>query len=373
MIRALGHNDVEEVAALYQRVVRGGGIPPDWLAPYFAETLLDHPWFDPELPSLVHAESNGAISGFIGVHARRIRFGTEAMRLACSGQFVVDPAIGGGRGLFLNRAFLEGPQDVAITDGANPAALAVWTRVGGAVRELESISWSVPLRPTRAAIDLLTKHAMPDRLRGVGATAGRAADAAFDRLAARQAPAHGLRTEQLDAEKLVSALSEITQTALIAPTHDLPFARWLLATLGLSSARGELRAMVVRGEAESALGAFVYYRRRDGVSRSMCLVAQPGLLPKVLDALIADARAGGASVLSGRLEPGLPAALAGHRSVLRHTGNALIHSRNQDLLRAIKGGESSLTCLEGEYWMAHHLDHVPETRLPQRPVQCPSN
>lgn len=358
MIRALERDDLEEVAALYQRVVRGGGAPPDWLAPYFAETLFDHPWFDPELPPLVHAEPRGAISGFIGVHARRLRFGADAIRLACSGQFVVDPAIGGGRGLFLNRAFLAGPQDVSITDGANPTALAVWTRLGGTVRELESISWSIPLRPARAAVDLIAARALPSRLRGVGTTAGRVVDAAFDRMAARPAPLPDLRTERLDGATLVSALADITRTSLIAPTYDLPFAGWLLATLGLSSERGELRALLVRAETDTVIGAFVYYRRRDGVSRSMCLVARPGLLPKVLDALVADARAGGASVLSGRLEPGLPAALAGRRSVLRHTGNALIHSRNEDLLRAIKAGEASLTCLEGEYWMAHHLDHL---------------
>ena len=71
VIRPLARGDLEQVADLYARIARPrDAAPPRLLADHFADTLLDQPWADPEIPSLVYDE-DGQIRGFIGSHVRR--------------------------------------------------------------------------------------------------------------------------------------------------------------------------------------------------------------------------------------------------------------------------------------------------------------
>lgn len=354
MIRPLAADDLPEVVALYQRVIRGGGAPPGWLEEYFRSTLLDHPWYDADLPSLVSEERDGTISGLIGVHARRLRFDGRPIRLACSGQLVADPSVGGAPGLFLMRTFLAGAQDVSITDGANASARAIWTRLGGVVRERESISWLKALRPTRAALDVMAGRMPRGVARSGEAALGGVMDALWLRRSRGAAPGEHTSTA-LDAGTLADLLPDLSPKSRVAPAYDAAFAQWLLASLERSAdGIDELRARVVELDGSRRVGAFVYYRRPGGRSEVISVLARSGSLGHVLDVLFDDARAGGAAILTGRLEPGVAQALDGRRCLLRHTGEALVHSRDEPLLRAIQAGEASLTRLEGEYWMIHH-------------------
>lgn len=354
MIRPLRHDDLGAVVALYQRVVRGGGATPEWLEGYFRETLLEHPWYDEELPSLVSEEADGRIGGMIGVHARRLLFDGRPIRLACSGQLVADPAIGGAPGFFLVRAFLAGPQEISITDGANESARAIWTRLGGVVRELESISWMAALRPARAGLDVWTSRRPRGLLRSGGDAIGRASDSVWQRRS-HGADRSAFTSTPLAPELLTALLPELGAGRRIAAAYDVGFSRWLLDTLGRSTQRGELRARVVEGNDSQRLGAFVYYRRRGGRSQVIGLLARPGHLRQVCESLFHDARRGGAAYLAGRLEPGVTEAMRGRRLFLRYSGEALVHARDEGLLRAVRAGEASLTLLDGEYWMNHHL------------------
>ena len=91
-IRPFERSDLPQVADLYHRVMRAGsGAAPAGLQAGPAQTLLESPWRDPEIPSLVSQESDDRIVGFVGVHTRRIVFGGRRVRLACSGQLVVNP------------------------------------------------------------------------------------------------------------------------------------------------------------------------------------------------------------------------------------------------------------------------------------------
>ena len=353
MIRPLRADDIDAVTSLYQRVVRGPGPAPAWLAPYFRDTLLDHPWYDDELPSLVSEEPDGALSGLIGVHVRRLRFDGRAVRLACSGQLVADPSVGGVPGVFLVRAFLAGAQDISITDGANASARAIWTRLGGAVRELESISWTKVLRPIRGTLDMVAVRARAGAARSGLTTLGAAVDAVWERRD-RSARESELTSAPLDAEQLPSLVADLGVEARVTPDYDPDFARWLLGALERSDDRGELRARVVHAQDSSLIGAFVYYRCPGGRAQVINVLARRGNLERVVDLMLDDARAGGAALLTGRLEPGLASALEGRRCILRRTGEALVHSRDEELLRAVQAGESALSLLEGEYWMVHH-------------------
>ena len=80
--------------------------------------MLDHPWADEELPSLV-AEEGGEIVGFVGVQARRMRMDGRSIRGVCCTHAVVAPdRRGGAVGALLLSRVLKGPQDVTWADSA---------------------------------------------------------------------------------------------------------------------------------------------------------------------------------------------------------------------------------------------------------------
>ena len=113
-----------------RHALRRADAPPG-LAAYFERTLLDQPWADPEIPSLVYEGAGGRIVGFVGSHVRG-----AALRRAPRPDGVPRPVRqrprrsqpGGGR--LLLRTFLAGGQDVSIAEGTAKVA-GMWTRLGG--------------------------------------------------------------------------------------------------------------------------------------------------------------------------------------------------------------------------------------------------
>jgi GNAT superfamily N-acetyltransferase len=160
-IRALQREDVPAVAGLYELVMRSGsGTPAPGLADYFERTLLDHPWADPQIPSLVYAEAEGKITGFIGSHVRRFRLDGQPIRLACGGQLVADPdARRKAVGALLMQRYLAGPQDLTITDTASLPTHAMWPKLKGKEVSLGCISWTRLFRPLRFSAD----RTLPER------------------------------------------------------------------------------------------------------------------------------------------------------------------------------------------------------------------
>ena len=93
LIRPLERADLPEVAGLYELVARSGrSVPAPGLAPYFERVLLDQPWSDPDIPSLVHLDSDGAIVAFQGSSVRNARYDGRPIKIACAGQLVAHPA-----------------------------------------------------------------------------------------------------------------------------------------------------------------------------------------------------------------------------------------------------------------------------------------
>jgi Acetyltransferase (GNAT) family len=352
----MDRDDLDAVAGLYERVVRSGSTTagPD-LRHWFERTLFDHPWTDPELPSLVAIDQDGRVVGMICSHARRMRIDGKPARLAVSGQLVVAPeARRAAAGALLMRSYLAGPQDLTITDGATEVVRVMWERLGGDAAPLQSVEWWRPLRPWRsatAAWELRRKRRLPAALHST-------ADV-LDRLTPSLVRPDGsarASVEPLTSAMLIAELPAITRRLRLVLDYDLRFVNWLLSELGAVTARGELRACLVRSGDGTALGYFVYYLVRGGIS-SVIAIAAPdeNTTASVFDALLDDALVGGASALHGRLEPRLVAPLARRRVLLRYGGGALLHASNPAVLGLAASRHALLTRLEGEWWMGPHL------------------
>jgi hypothetical protein len=357
-IRPLERGDLEQVTSLYELVARSGSrTPPPRMAAYFAETFFDHPWADPEIPSLVYVEADGRITGFLGSSVRRFEFDGRPARVGVSGQLVTEPgARAQAPGAFLMRAYMQGAQDLTVTDTASDLVRRIWEGVGGETFHLACVGWVRVFRPWQFASGY---RGRAERLGAPGPARSILAglDAASTRILRRAlhpdaTDAAGRRPAPRD---LVEHLETVTTGYRLRPAYDEGYLEWLLPQLAAIDARGELRVRLVSGRGK-VLGWYVYYLQRSGISQVLQVAAEERAVGDVLDDLFRDAHAAGAAGVQGRLEAHTREALAQRRSLFHPSGYiALVHARDPELLSAVQSGRALLTRLDGEWWMGHHL------------------
>jgi hypothetical protein len=356
-VRPFESSDLASVVELYERVMRSGGhSPPPGLARYFERTLFEHPWADPEIPSLVYEADDGRILGYMGAHVRRLRFEGEPARMRCAGQLVSDPderrrAIGA----MLMRRFLSGPQDLTITDGATPLVRQMWVGLGGHVLYPGSLVWTRLLRPSRALGNRWLRRRSRENWRAVANPLFAALDAATAWASRPPAPDPDVIGEELTAEALREHQAEVFPGARVFIDYDGAFVGWLFSELEAVRTRGRLTRRLLRRDGE-LLGWYVAYMQPGGISQAIEVAATRGAAEPVLDHLFDDAWRSRSAAIEGRIEPGLYAALANRRCLLRHGDGALFHSRNERIAAALGLGQSALTRLDGEWWMGHHTE-----------------
>lgn len=365
-VRALEREDLTQVAGLYELVMRSGSkVPAPGLAAYFERTLLDHPWADSEIPSLVYAEADGTIIGFIASHVRRFLLAGEPIRLACGGQLVADPeARRKAVGALVMQRYLAGPQDLTITDTASLATHAMWPKLKGTEVPLGCISWTRLFRPLRFATD----RALSERGGRFAQPVWSALDAVTTRVtrSSRSRATADVVAEELTEGALVEAVETLAASLRLRPAYDEAFLRWLFAELSRVETYGTLVRTLLRDADGRALGWYVYYLRRGGTSHVLQVMADEHAVGSTLDHLLQHARAHGSAALRGRLEPRLLEPLGRRRCILRYEGGSLVHSRSETILNAIAYGDSLLTRMDGEWWMGHHLEAL--DTAPPRPA-----
>lgn len=355
-IRRLEPDDLPAVASLYERTMRSGSATPaPGLADYFAR-VLDHPWADPELPSLVFVDQDGAIAGFLASHVRNMALDGRPLRMACSGPLVVDVASRHrAAGAQLMRVYLAGGQDITITDGATPLVRRMWSMLGGVTAQLRSLDWIRVLRPTAMAADVALRargheHRPPALWR---ATALPDALLARSRRIALTAP-DGLRDEPLTPALVLANQALLSTGARLQPDYDAAYLSWLLRELAAVRTRGPLVARMLRRGGGDAVGWYLAFVPEHGIARVLQVAARPRDVGAVLDHLLWTARARGATAVRGRLEPQLLEAVSARGCVLRHSGEALLHARSADLAAVATSSSAVMTLLEGEWWMEPH-------------------
>ena len=360
-IRSMERRDVPDVARLYEVVVRKGRPEPE-LAGFLERTTFDQPWADPEIPSLVY-EHEGRVAGFLASHVRRLRFDGRPVSLACSALLVSHPEVRSrGVGARLLKAYLSGPQDVTITDGATDTVRRMWEGLGGHAVPLCCLTFVQPFRPARLAGSLLEERSSTLLARPV-----EAASPLVDRLAARVARARfvppvppSADVSVLTPNLLVEHLAATTGDVRLRADYDEPYLEWLFRELDMIGSWGPLwpggvRRGVLWAELVSRGGVvdgwYVCQLRVGGFCRVLQFAATARGAEVVFAQLAHRARERGAAGLYGRLEPKLAVPVTARGLAIRPSdGRLLVHSREEALSMAVRAGDALLTRLDGEWW-----------------------
>jgi hypothetical protein len=344
-IRPFTPGDVPAVVALVRAHMEGWDLDERALV----GLMLDHPWADDELPSLV-AEEGGEIVGFVGVQARRMRMDGRSIRGVCCTHAVVAPdRRGGAAGALLLSRVLKGPQDVTWADSATDPVARVYGIFGGDVDHVRACDWMLVLRPVRWAREIVVGSVRrePVSRRTFAPVGALPAQAAGRRFLARAFPAAdpGLAGEDASAEKIAEHVSAVNTRLRVWVDHDAEQLSHLFRLV--ETFRGPLVHRLVR-RGDRPVGWYAYLLRRGGASRVLYLSALEHEVDGVLGELLAHARDQGSAVLTGRAEPHLHSALARRFAVLGYARQPTIRAKDPELAAALATSSSLLTRLDGE-------------------------
>jgi hypothetical protein len=343
-IRAFARQDLPEVAKLLGDHLEGW----DGDVGLIEAAFLDHPWVDPQTPSLVTVDDGGAVIGFIGVHPRRIEFAGERVRGACCTHLVVHPdGRAGGGGALLVRRVMAGPQELTWSDTTIPVVARIWAMFGGRIDYARAADWMIVLRPMRWGA-----RALGGRIGGRPRTdelpvAGVPLQAArrLTPNAHRPTPPEFSGSDATVAE-IVAAQPEVTRRLALYVPYDEPALGFTLGRIEASGAR-VVRRIVRRGD--QAVGWYAYLLRPGGVSRVIHLAAAAREADPVLGELVDHAREAGSAAVSGRYEPHIDAAVRARLAILGLNSRPAMRARDPQVALALAGDGSLLTRLDGEW------------------------
>ena len=356
-VRPFSDADIPAVARLHETVfntsARAESAGHDGYHAYFRDVFLRGPSRDPSLPSLVYQETTGGIAGFLGVVPRRLTMNQRQFQAVISSQFVVDP---GSRvalvAVALVKAFLEGPQDLSISDEATDTSRRIWEALGGTTALLHSLHWTRPLRPARFALSLMRERSP---LRALAAAAGPFA-LAFDAVATRVPQSHLYQMKPG-----VSAVDDLTEHTVLAyePTfvrtgalrveYDEPTLRWVMKRARHRRATDDFRSAVIRND-HRIIGWYLFHLDRAGIAHVLQIAADPAGIGDVLDHLFYQAAQQGAVAVQGRLDPRFLQVLSDKYCVMHRRGPwFLLKARHAELLRSFECGDAVFSRLDGEW------------------------
>jgi hypothetical protein len=356
-IRPFTTKDIPQVADMFQRLLLSDGpsrrdLPPAALPDYFEQLFFHSPWHDEEIPPLVYQESDGRITGFLGVVSRRMLLRDRPIRMAISFHFMVEPESRSSMaGIQLLRRFFSGPQDLSLTDGAGNIGRKVWEGVGGATALLYSQLWTRILQPTQHVADLLARRKILAPVARALSPLCHLADTAARRALPRYFPEELTQysEEELDVETLLHYLPQFSKFWALRPVYDDCSLRWLLAHADRMKHCGDFKKVVVRDSRRDIVGWFMYYLKPGGTSVVFQFVARKNATKEILDYLYNHAWRHGSAAITGRLYPRYMHELSEKLCYFHRNGSwVLVHSNNDELLNVIHRGDAFLTGLEGE-------------------------
>ena len=349
LLRPFAAADLPEVARLFRHVFqRAGGSPPAALVAHLKDVYLDHPWYDPETPSLVFADADGRIEGFIGVLPLRLRFRGAPLRASVAGALMVrDPARQPMAGARLMRAYMSGPQALSLGDTANWTSKTLWERIGGRTLPLASLEWLSIIRTAGFGVSVL-RNKLPGPLAALLAPASGLAGLVGRRRTGAPLAWSG---ETVDDETWLSAFAEVTSGFAVTLDPDPVAGRWFLAEAARKKRHGPLYRRVVRDKGGRVIGCYLVYAKRGAVAQTLQLVAQPRQGEAVFASLLGFAAAEGCVGARGQSHPGIMDALFKAGCILRHRGATVADTDDAALMQALEAGSAPFGGFFGETWL----------------------
>ena len=345
-IRPLERSDMAAVTRLLRAEMPGWELREDVLA----ASVIDHPWNDPETPSLVAVGDDGSVVGFIGAQARRMRFGERAIRGVCCTQLTVAAEHrAGATGALLLRRMVSGPQEVTWSDSSTDVVLRLWEAFGGHLDHARAADFMLVLRPLqwvgRVIKAKLGGGEIGRRLVPVQALP------AGERFTSREpvTAAPGVEGAEATPAEVAAALPDLSRHLEVHVEWDEEELGHVLKQVGAIEEGVSCR--MVRREGR-VIGWYAYLRRPGEVSRVLHLAAAKRAADDVLADLIADATENGSAVLAGRAEPHLESALRRRHATLELVRQPTVRAADPALAAALGTGASLLTRLEGEVFAA---------------------
>jgi hypothetical protein len=326
-------------------------------AGFLRATLLDQPWADDELPSLVATDDRGEIIGFIGSQVRRIRLDDRVLRAVSPAHLAVaDDRRAGAAGALLLRRLLAAGQDLTYTDQATDIVMRMWRTFGGGVDSARVCDWMLLLRPLRwlgrVTLSAIREGSLRRERIPVGALPFQAAARVFRRA---PEPLKGVVGEDATAAAIVEALPDLTKGVRLRVDYDEPYLRHLFEQMDAYFPDPVVRRLVRRDGRPIGWYAYRLGRQRswgtEGTARVLNLTTTESEGDAVLQELMEHARAQGSAVLAGRLEPRLMWPLRRQLAVMGFARQPAIHANDPVVLATLASSESLLTQLDSEWFV----------------------
>lgn len=348
-IRPLEHDDLAAVASLMRARLPGPTADEDFLA----ATLLDQPWADPDLPSLIACNDAGDVVGFVGAQVRRLRVDDRQLRGVCCSHLVVadDPGAGPAGALLLAK-LLAGDQDLTWSDTATEPVLRMWQSYGGHPDHARACDWMLVLSPVRWLGSLIGATARRRPLgREVLPVGALPFQAAGPRLARRAHPGPDpdIASEPASVTAIAEELPALASRLSLRVDHDAGYLDYVFSQIEATRGERLIRRLVRRSSV--AVGWYAYLPSRGGTSRVLHVLAREREAQAVVADLIANARSEGSAILAGRLEPHLARPMRDRLAALGFARQPVIHTEDPEIDALLATGASLLTQLDSEWYV----------------------
>lgn len=358
LIRAATSGDAEEISNLFWKSFRDGAQgKTDELSAYLKALYLNSE-ATPGISSLVH-DDNGRVTGFLGVYPVPMLFKQRPVTAAICGSIaVLDPQKDPMVGARLVKSFLNGPQDLSLSETANKISYALWTGSGGSALLDYSMKWHRPIFPLGYALHMVSERSsFVRRLLPVMRPVAKLFDRIGQVLTSRKietaspvdAPTSGA-LEAVDREEFVSIYHDLTRHFDPRPAMERDQLVAMLSDATQKPALGEFFLKRVKGKNGRPVGAVAYHYAAGGVMHILQMLARRKAEPEVLDTLIEHARELGAVGIIGRTQPHFLLAMQGRKIYFLVHDWTVVHARDKDLVAAYQSGKGFANGLVGEYW-----------------------
>lgn len=369
-IRPLQLADIPAVAALFQRIFRDPRAPvPVALEEYLRFFYLEAPGQDRGIASLVHVNTAGVVTGFVGVTGLPMVLEGRPLQAAICGSLMVegreaDP-LAGAR---LLKAFLAGPQDLSFSETASEVSTAMWTKLKGVVLPSHSLDWFRVIRPLQAMVELARNRV--DAVRIVNPIARQIDRVICGRMSSGNLRWSGVpnswngpgnfKTTEIDAAEFGALFVRMTAHYSVRPDFSDDQLAYILSDVQFRRKEGRVVFCRVETPTGRLAGGFLYHGDAGRIGRVLQILATPRLEGPVIDCLIAHAAQRGVVALRGRTQPALLHAMLGRRVAFVHLASTVLHSKDPEICAAFQNDNGFFNGIVGEHWSRLTADNICE-------------